>query len=632
MRTGVGASAELGAVSSKILDFSSAATSGGDATVWADLAAATDPRVFSRCWLPITARTFPAIRQAAILMEPGSGISPVPMARWAAQPAESSPEAFTEGCARSYNAALAEKRSVIERNDDALSYATHPFLIDGDVRGAVLVEAKLSDALSGTRLLRHLQWSSAWVEAFIRRSEAHSVAHLSHRASSIGDVVNAVLSAEGYLPAARALIEFLAQRLDCPRTAIGHRRHLKTEILALSQTAATDQRSEISRAIADAMDEALDQEAILLAPADSAPTSLIAHAQQALLSTTRAGAVLTLPMFDSGKAFGAVTLMRDERAFSTSDLDFADALVAAATPALIEKHRADRGPLELLWRWARRPAVRLLGKDHLAAKIGIATLLVAASAGWFAHGRYTVVAHGQVHGEIRRIVGAPFDGYLKTQQARAGEIVRAGDLLAELQDNDLVLQRLRQIAQRQQYQLEHDRALAKHDLAQINIAQAQFEQASAEIELSDQMLQRAQIRAPFDAVVVSGDLSQSIGKPVSRGDTLFELAPLDRYRLTLVVPESDIGAIKAGAEGQLLLTALPEEPFPISIISVTPVARVADGVNGFEALASLKSADPRIRPSMEGAAKIDAGEAKLIWIWTHSLTQWLRVKLWPWLP
>ena len=67
------------------------------------------------------------------------------------------------------------------------------------------------------------------------------------------------------------------------------------------------------------------------------------------------------------------------------------------------------------------------------------------------------------------------------------------------------------------------------------------------------MLARAKLVAPFASVIVSGDLSQSIGRPVSRGDTLFEIAPLDRYRVTLVVPDTDIRLIAPDMKGEILL-------------------------------------------------------------------------------
>jgi hypothetical protein len=35
---------------------------------------------------------------------------------------------------------------------------------------------------------------------------------------------------------------------------------------------------------------------------------------------------------------------------------------------------------------------------------------------------------------------------------------------------------------------------------------------------------------------------------------------------------------------------------------------------------------------MEGVGKILVGDRKLIWIWTHSLVDWLRLFAWKWMP
>jgi multidrug efflux pump subunit AcrA (membrane-fusion protein) len=269
---------------------------------------------------------------------------------------------------------------------------------------------------------------------------------------------------------------------------------------------------------------------------------------------------------------------------------------------------------------------------HAGRKLALTALVMAAGAMAFVDVEHRVTAKGQIQGEMRRLVGAPFDGYIKRQYARAGEIVRANDLLAELEENDLVLDRLRQVAHRRQYQLELDRALAKREIAAANIAQAQIAQTDAEIDLSDQMLARTRIRAPYDAVVVSGDLSQSVGRPVSRGDTLFELAPLDRYRVTAIVPEADIQSVASGQTARLLLAAIPEQTFDMVVVTVTPVAQVVDGVNGFEVIGTIVQHDARVRPGMEGVAKIAVGERRLVWIWTHEFLHWLRIKLWTWLP
>jgi hypothetical protein len=35
---------------------------------------------------------------------------------------------------------------------------------------------------------------------------------------------------------------------------------------------------------------------------------------------------------------------------------------------------------------------------------------------------------------------------------------------------------------------------------------------------------------------------------------------------------------------------------------------------------------------MEGVAKIEVGERKLLWIWTRGLSDWIRLAIWRWLP
>ena len=163
-------------------------------------------------------------------------------------------------------------------------------------------------------------------------------------------------------------------------------------------------------------------------------------------------------------------------------------------------------------------------------------------------------------------------------------------------------------------------------------SRAQIEQADAEIDLSDQMIARAQLKSPFAAIVVSGDLSQSVGKPVSRGDVVFEIAPLDRYRVTAVVPEAEIRLVNPGQTGELLLSALPDRTYPLVISSVTRVAQTSEGVNGFEAIGSVDSKDPSVRPGMEGVVKIEAGRHNVAWIWFHPLVDWLRIKIWSLIP
>jgi hypothetical protein len=605
-----------------------------DASLWVEISSAGEISAFARAWLAIVGRSAPSIVQAAVLHGTPNRGPFNPVARWAKVPALNDVDRFSRGVMPILSAILEGRQPAVEATDgtDEPKFAGIPLIVDKDLHGVLLVEAVLTDATSARRLMRHLQWSSAWVEAFLLRSMGAINSDLSRRATLVVETLNAVCSEGSYAGASRAFVARLAEIFHCERVAFGHRRNQATRIVELFQSASFERRHMLGRTIEAAMDEAIDQRVALTTPTLPS-TSYVAAAQKALAQENDGAAILTIPVMHREDPFGAVTLERfTATPFAQDELVLCDALCAAVAPVLVDKQERDWALYRIAAQRMLRFARRFYGLDHIGYKIGGAAVLAVGTLLFFATDTFRVHAHAQIQGEVRRIMNAPFDGYVRSQHARAGQVVREGELLAQLEDNDLALDRLRHIAQRRQYQLELDRALSKRDLAQANIAHSQVEQQDAEIELGDQMLSRAQLRAPFDAVVVSGDLTQAVGRPVSRGDVLFELAPLDRYRITLLVPEMEIQTVQTGQTGWVLLTALPERPFEFEINNITPVARTSDGVNGFEVLADLKETDPRLRPAMEGVAKIEIGPRSFIWIWTHEFVYWLRVKIWALIP
>src|SRR4029079_16318469 len=122
--------------------------------------------------------------------------------------------------------------------------------------------------------------------------------------------------------------------------------------------------------------------------------------------------------------------------------------------------------------------------------------------------------------------------------------------------------------------------------------------------------------APFDGVVVSGDLSQLVETPVEQGKVLFEVAPRDRYRVILKVDERDINFVKVGQPGDLVLPGLPGEVVKFAVKQITPVSTPQEGHTYFRIEAQFADSSTRLRPGMEGVGKVLVGRARLIWIWT----------------
>jgi hypothetical protein len=123
-----------------------------------------------------------------------------------------------------------------------------------------------------------------------------------------------------------------------------------------------------------------------------------------------------------------------------------------------------------------------------------------------------------------------------------------------------------------------------------------------------------------------------IGSPVETGKVLFEIAPLDGYRVVFKVDERDVHLVHPGQHGVLALTGMTGERLDFEVTRVTPVAEADNGHNTFRAEARLESHEQGLRPGMEGVGKIVVGERSYLGIWTRGLVEWLRMQAWTWLP
>ena len=482
--------------------------------------------------------------------------------------------------------------------------------------------------------LRQLHWGVAglvahFLERHIRESET-----VQQRVMNVLDLVATAVEQQGFKAQASALVTEMATRLDCDRVAIGFTKRGQAQLETLSHSAHFKTEANLARAIEAAMDEAIDQEAaVVTPPVDGGVAARILRANEALSRMTQHSAVASVPFHHDGEWLGAITLERQAgHPFELTDIELCQAVMALAGPVLSIARREDRWVGAKVAAGAGDMFARLVGTGHLAWKAVALAVIAIAVVLSFATGEYRVRAEATTEGGTLRAIVAPFDGFIADAPVRAGDVVEAGQLMAVIDDQDLQLERLKWDSQRDQYLKELRQTKAEGDKARIGILSAQLAQAEAQLELVNDQLARTRLAAPYRGVVVAGDLSKNLGAPLDKGEVLFELAPLDDYRIVMQVDDRDITAVATGQQGELILAAVPDASFPIEITAVTPVAASEEGINYFRVEAALKQSSPRLRPGMEGVAKIAIGERKLIWIWTHRFTEWVRLWLWSWWP
>lgn len=477
-------------------------------------------------------------------------------------------------------------------------------------------------------LVQLLKWGADWY-GLLQREQSQTVSK--ERLVHVVEMLASSLEHAQFQAAATTAVTELAARLACSRVSLGLLDGDHVTVHAVSNASSVDTRSNLIRDIGRAMDEAVDQDASIAFPTAAHNAPHVSFAQEVLVRRNEGGAVCSVPLYDGDQVIGALTMESDRaESFSAQTIETSEVFGALLGPVVALKFEKERPLARKVLGAGRDFFSRLFGRRHFALKayaLGVAVLIAVLS---LATGEYRVTAQATLEGSQRRVITAPREGFVATASLRAGDIVAVGDVLATLDDRELRLERTKLGSQREQLQKEYRAAQSAHDRSNAAIVSARIAQTDAQIALIEQQLERSQLSAPISGIVVSGDLSQSLGSPVEHGQTLFEIAPLDGYRVVLEVDERDIGQVRVEQRGRITLTGLPGDALPFSVTRIVPISSQRDGRNYFEVEATLHDDAPLVRPGMGGVAKVDIEERKLIWVWTHAMTDWLRLRLWTW--
>jgi multidrug efflux pump subunit AcrA (membrane-fusion protein) len=593
---------------------------------WRRFAAARSAEEFCSSWLAIQCHAIGEVSDGVVVLQKPGTASMVPVAFLPENSANRTKLAeVTER-------ALKEQQGVVLRLPEDRCQLAHPLELDGELRGVVGLELEPRGEAQVRAAMRELQWGSGWLEVLLRR-HADPQEAVRTRLKLALDLVGAMLEHESLRDGGAALVTELATRLRCDRATLGVLERGRVRIRAVSHSGQYDSRANLLQAAADAMEESIDQQAPVAHPPVAEGGALVARAHEYLLRESGAGAAASFPLESAGRMVGALTLERPAgQPFDAPSLELAAAVAAICGPIVALRRDAERGVAMHLLEAAQAQWRKLTGPRHATFKLVAAGTLAVVLFFAFASGTYRVAADATVEGEVLRAVTAPIAGFVREAPRRAGDAVKSGEVIGRFDDRELKLERVKLSSQQGQYSKQYREAMAKHDRPQAAIAIAQLDQVAAQLSLIDEQLARTEMVAPYDGVIVNGDLSQKLGAPVERGQVLFEIAPLDSFRIALQVEEYEFAEVAPGQRGSLAVNSIPHERFAFTVTKVTAVNAVKDGHNRFRVEARLDAPPGRLRPGMEGVGKIEIESRKLAWIWTHTLVDRIRLWLWATLP
>lgn len=393
------------------------------------------------------------------------------------------------------------------------------------------------------------------------------------------------------------------------------------EVLSSHDDAST--RDAADEWLVAALEEALDQGVTLSYPPQAEHQIYIHRAQQAL-SRHLGHAVVSIPMFADEVVVGVLVFVwPDAATIDAAKIERLENVLSLAAPVVALKVAAE-WPLR---RRLRQSLVNFWREDAGRRRLllGAAALTVVALALPLPD---EVIAEARIEGRIQRTLVAPADGFVDKAFVRPGDRIRKDQELVRLSDRELQLEAYKLENELSRHMSAFSGAQSGGDRGQMVAAAAKVEETKARLVLAQDVLERSVIRAPLDGVVLSGDLEQSQGKPVSKGDELLVVAPSSGYRLALEVDERDVARLKNGGEGRVALSGSPRQALPFTVARIMPMTTEHEGRHFIPVEGALASSPPEVQPGMHGIARIDAGYSPLLFQLTARFRHWLAFRAW----
>ena len=239
----------------------------------------------------------------------------------------------------------------------------------------------------------------------------------------------------------------------------------------------------------------------------------------------------------------------------------------------------------------------------------------------------------------RRRVSTINGGVVQRVFVHEGDIVQAGQMLAQLDDGPDRVKLAQATA---------DLAQAKRDLAEAEFrndppaagqAQIRTELHTAEVNLEQQRIDEAQLRAPIAGVLVTAKVDERVGAMLPPGESFCEIIAQDRIGAEMSVAESDLGLVKSGESVALKLNAFPTSTFEGTVDRVGTQAHAEAGEQYFLVRAVFENPGGHARDGMVGRARVQAdggwfhsGWYPVGYVILRSPFRWVWQKAWGLLP
>ncbi len=208
------------------------------------------------------------------------------------------------------------------------------------------------------------------------------------------------------------------------------------------------------------------------------------------------------------------------------------------------------------------------------------------------------------------IVRAPLDGVVDHFEVKPNEEVKEGQLVLELDrraiENKLeVANKALAVAEAEYRQAAQQALFDEKSRAQLAVLNGRAEQRRADAVYAQSLLDRIHVTATKSGIAIFDDPNDWIGRPVTIGERLLEIADPNQAELEVWLPVSDAITLEPGAAVEFFLNIAPDAPLRAKLRQTSYEATMSPaGLLGYRLKAELLEHQNSPRIGLRGTAKV----------------------------
>lgn len=234
---------------------------------------------------------------------------------------------------------------------------------------------------------------------------------------------------------------------------------------------------------------------------------------------------------------------------------------------------------------------------------------------------FSIEVSGDVTPAFQLDVKPEVGGKIVSLHVEPGQIVKEGELLCEIDDSDLVVQKQSGLVEitgaklaleKTQKDFERGKALFEDNLisrekfdalsSDFAIAQNLLTKTQRALDQIDEKLKKTKVSAPTDGTVLTVPVTEGqvviAAASVNNGTSICSIANLSKLLVETHINQVDVARLELNRTVKLRAESLRDLEMDAKISFIAPIATIKNQVKGFDVQALIEKPNPRLRPGM----------------------------------